>query len=87
MSQVFPLIDGFVGYSEGREAQLRTDEPWDTDHPLYAERPELFTEPAADEPPAERPPSGPADEPPTTPVEPQPKPTRAPRKPKAGTDA
>ena len=45
MSQVFPLIDGFIGYGNGLEAQLRTDEAWDTDHSLYVERPEVFTEP------------------------------------------
>lgn len=45
MSQAFPLIDGFVGYGDGLEAQLRTDEPWDAEHPLRVARPELFTEP------------------------------------------
>jgi hypothetical protein len=57
MSQVFPLIDGFIGYSEGREAQLRTDEAWDAEHPLVKERPELFVKPEAG-PPARRAPGG-----------------------------
>lgn len=80
MSQVFPLIDGFVGYGDGLEAQLQTDVAWDVEHPLVVARPELFTEPpappvdvaTADEPPA------PAE--PTPPAEPQPAPTAPPAK-------
>lgn len=45
MSQVFPRIDGFIGYGDGLEAQLRTDQPWDDTHPLVVERPEVFTDP------------------------------------------
>lgn len=50
MSQVFPLIDGFIGYGDGLEAQLRSDEPWETTHPLVVERPEVFTAPEPDAP-------------------------------------
>ncbi len=46
MSAVLPKIDGWVGYSDGAEALLRTDEPWDSEHPLVKERPELFDTPA-----------------------------------------
>lgn len=45
MSTVRPAIDGFVGYGDGLEALLRSDEDWDADHPLVRERPELFTAP------------------------------------------
>lgn len=42
MSTVFPNIDGWVGWTGGREILLRSDEAWDSDHPLVKERPELF---------------------------------------------
>lgn len=42
MSTVYPTIDGFAGYGDGLEALLRSDEAWDSGHPLVKERPELF---------------------------------------------
>lgn len=45
MSAVYPIIDGFVGYGNHIEALLRSDESWDSEHPLVKERPELFTKP------------------------------------------
>lgn len=50
--QVFPLIDGFLGYGDaGASIQLETGTPIDADHPAVVERPELFTKPPAAEEP------------------------------------
>lgn len=48
MSQVYPLLSGWVGYGGGAELLVRENEPLDSEHPLVLERPELFT--AADPP-------------------------------------
>jgi len=45
--QVFPLIDGWVGYGDGASVLLETGTPIDADHPVVTERPELFTKPPA----------------------------------------
>ncbi len=45
--QVFPLIDGWVGYGDGASVLLETGTPIDVDHPVVVERPELFTKPPA----------------------------------------
>ena len=45
--QVSPLIDGWVGYGDGASILLETGTPIDADHPVVAERPELFTKPPA----------------------------------------
>jgi hypothetical protein len=50
MSDVYPLINGWVGYGSGAEILLRDDEPIDPEHPLVKERPELFTSPPPSEP-------------------------------------
>lgn len=42
MSQVRPLIDGWVGYGEGASVLLETGTPIDSDHPVVLARPELF---------------------------------------------
>ena len=50
MSQVYPLLDGFVGYGDaGASIQLETGTPIDAGHPVVKERPELFTKPPAEE--------------------------------------
>lgn len=47
-AQVFPLIDGFLGYGDaGASIQLETGTPIDADHSVVVERPELFTKPPA----------------------------------------
>lgn len=49
MSQVYPLIDGFIGYGdEGASIQVETGTPIDSDHPVVVARPELFTKPVSD---------------------------------------
>ena len=50
MSQVYPLMDGFIGYGDGASIQVETGTPIDADHPVVVERPELFTKPPAEEP-------------------------------------
>jgi len=50
MSQVYPLIDGFIGYGDGASIQVETGTPIDASHPVVKERPELFTKPPAEEP-------------------------------------
>jgi hypothetical protein len=50
MSQVYPLLDGWVGYGDGASILLETGTPVDADHPVVQERPELFTKPPAEEP-------------------------------------
>ncbi|GAB1642538.1 hypothetical protein [Krasilnikovia sp. MM14-A1259] len=48
--QVFPLIDGFIGYGDGASIKVETGTPLDADHPVVVERPELFTKPPTEEP-------------------------------------
>lgn len=53
--QMRPLIDGWVGYGNGASVLLESGTPIDSDHPVCAERPELFepvTPPAPPAPPA-----------------------------------
>ena len=45
--QVFPLLDGWVGYGDGASILLETGTPIDKDHPVVVERPELFSKPPA----------------------------------------
>ena len=42
MSQVRPLIDGWVGFGDGASVLLESGTPIDADHPVVLERPELF---------------------------------------------
>jgi hypothetical protein len=42
MSQVYPTLNGWVGYGDGADILLRDDVPLDADHPVVQERPELF---------------------------------------------
>lgn len=49
MSQVRPLIDGWIGYGKGASFLVETGTLLDADHPVVLARPELF-EPI--EPPA-----------------------------------
>jgi len=42
MSQVRPLLDGWVGYGNGASILLETGTLIDSDHPVVVERPELF---------------------------------------------
>ena len=42
MSQVYPTIDGWLGYGDGASILLQTDTPLDADHPAVLARPELF---------------------------------------------
>jgi hypothetical protein len=51
MSQVYPTIDGWIGYGDGASVLVSTGEPMDSDHPLVKQRPELFV-PAGDETPS-----------------------------------
>ena len=53
MSQVRPKIDGWIGYGDGSSMLVQTDTLLDADHPLVAERPELFD--AVEEPKPEAP--------------------------------
>jgi hypothetical protein len=59
MSQVYPRINGWVGYGDGAEILLRDNVPLDSGHPLVKERPELFqaTEPTEPATPPEQTPS------------------------------
>lgn len=49
MSQVYPTIDGWVGYGDGSSILLETGTPIDSEHPAVKARPELFTKPPAEE--------------------------------------
>lgn len=42
MSQMRPLIDGWVGYGDGASVLLETGTPIDSSHQVVVERPELF---------------------------------------------
>lgn len=42
MSQVRPLIDGWIGYGNGASVLVETGILMDADHPVVTERPELF---------------------------------------------
>jgi hypothetical protein len=42
MSQMRPLIDGWVGYGDGASILLETGTLIDSDHPVVLARPELF---------------------------------------------
>jgi hypothetical protein len=56
MSMMRPIIDGFVGYGDGREIQLRTDELYPEDSQVVRARRELFVfADEADEPLPTRP--------------------------------
>ena len=56
MSQVvYPLIDGWLGYGDGSSILLQTDTPFDSDHPVVLERPELFAAKESEAPAAPAP--------------------------------
>lgn len=55
MSEVSPLLDGWVGYGDGASVLLETGTPIDSEHPVVKERPELFTAPPAEKPKQVRP--------------------------------